>query len=223
PLYLQMFDVTNNAYLIGSFQCSANTGTSSAVFAINPGSLSYQLRFVYSIPLNDIIALVETNNNTVIQAFTNFSQFNTWTYAIDEISILPRTIPTATSSSLGIVEPDNSTITISSGIISVPTATTSKLGIVRPDNSTVTISGGVISVPTATTSSLGIVEPDNSTVTVSNGIVSAINIINYITNWNFEGNSIIGWTTYANIAQSTPTDGITGYSNITFAINNITP
>src|SRR5208337_4680437 len=113
------------------------------------------------------------------------------------ISILPRTVPTATTSTLGIVKPDNSTVIISSG--------------------------GIISVPTATTSTLGIVRPDNSTVKISNGIVSAINIINYITNWNFEGNSTIGWTTYANIAQSTPTDGITGYSNITFAINNITP
>ena len=89
PLSLQMFDVTNNVYLVGSFSCLSDTGTNSAIFITSPNSLSYQLRFVYSIPSIDVVALAETNGNTVIQAFTNFSQLNTWTYAIDEISILP--------------------------------------------------------------------------------------------------------------------------------------
>lgn len=51
----------------------------------------------------------------------------------------------ATSSNLGIVQTDGSTISASSGTISCTTATTSQLGCVKPDGSTITISGGVIS------------------------------------------------------------------------------
>jgi len=55
------------------------------------------------------------------------------------------TLPTATSSTLGGVKPDGTTITNSSGAISCTTATTSQLGCVKPDGSSITISGGVIS------------------------------------------------------------------------------
>ena len=44
----------------------------------------------------------------------------------------------------GELEPDNSTITASAGVISATTATTSQLGVVKPDGSTITIAGGVI-------------------------------------------------------------------------------
>jgi hypothetical protein len=57
---------------------------------------------------------------------------------------------------------------------SLPTATTSIFGIVKPDGSTVTISTGVISVPTATTSILGLVKPDGSTISISGGVITAI-------------------------------------------------
>jgi len=53
--------------------------------------------------------------------------------------------PTSTASVLGLVKPDATTITISSGILTAATATSSTLGVVKPDNSTITISAGVIS------------------------------------------------------------------------------
>jgi hypothetical protein len=80
---------------------------------------------------------------------------------------------TATTSQLGVVKPDGSTIDVASGVISVPTATTSALGLVKPDGSTIDVTAGVISVPTATTSALGIVKPDGSTITISSGVISA--------------------------------------------------
>jgi hypothetical protein len=54
-------------------------------------------------------------------------------------------VPAATSAAAGIVKPDGTTITVSSGTISVPTATSAALGLVKPDGSTITVSGGTIS------------------------------------------------------------------------------
>jgi hypothetical protein len=67
----------------------------------------------------------------------------------------PYSLPTASSSVLGGVKVDGSTITISNGVISasqsssyiLPTASASTLGGVKVDGSTILISNGVISVP----------------------------------------------------------------------------
>jgi hypothetical protein len=64
---------------------------------------------------------------------------------------------------------------------SLPTATTSILGGVRVDGSTITIAGGVISaatgssytLPTATTSVLGGVKVDGSSIVINSGIISS--------------------------------------------------
>jgi len=53
--------------------------------------------------------------------------------------------PAATTSALGVVKTDGSTISNSAGLISCTTSTTSQLGCVKPDGTTITISGGVIS------------------------------------------------------------------------------
>jgi hypothetical protein len=56
----------------------------------------------------------------------------------------------ATSSYLGTVRPDGTTISInSSGTISAVTATSSVTGIVRPDGTSIAISGGSISIATS--------------------------------------------------------------------------
>jgi hypothetical protein len=65
---------------------------------------------------------------------------------------------------------------------SLPTATTSVLGGVKVDGTTVTITGGVISaatgssytLPTATTSVLGGVKVDGTTITIASGVISAV-------------------------------------------------
>lgn len=57
----------------------------------------------------------------------------------------PANLPIATSSSLGVVQTDGSTLSISGGgLLSCTTATTAQIGCVKPDGSTITISAGVI-------------------------------------------------------------------------------
>ena len=100
-------------------------------------------------------------------------------------------LPMATTTVLGGVKVDGSTITINgSGVImanytayTLPTATTTVLGGVKVDGSTITINGsGVISstggsvytLPTATTSVLGGVKIDGSTITINgSGVISS--------------------------------------------------
>jgi hypothetical protein len=109
-------------------------------------------------------------------------------------------LPIATTSVLGGVKVDGSTITInpSTGVISgantyvLPTATTSVLGGVKVDGSTITInpSTGVISgantyvLPIATTSVLGGVKQGNNTSINASGIIS-VDLSSY------NGNAII--------------------------------
>ena len=61
-------------------------------------------------------------------------------------------------------------------LYTLPTATTSVLGGVKVDGSSITISNGVISsvytLPTATTSVLGGIKVDGSSITISNGVIS---------------------------------------------------
>ena len=93
---------------------------------------------------------------------------------------------TATTSIIGGVKPDGTTITINNGVISaasaytLPTATTSTLGGVKVDGTSITINNGVISgantysLPVATTSVLGGVKVDGTSITINgSGVISA--------------------------------------------------
>ncbi|HEG8097786.1 TPA: hypothetical protein SFZ43_000088 [Campylobacter jejuni] len=68
---------------------------------------------------------------------------------------------------------------------SIGLATSTTPGIVRPDNSTIIVNNGVlsanVSVSPATGSSMGIVQPDNKTTTVVNGIISVKDAANKLT------------------------------------------
>ncbi len=88
---------------------------------------------------------------------------------------------TATTSSLGVVKPDGTTINVSSGVISAPTATSSVLGLVKPDGTSITNTAGVISVATATTSVAGLVKPDGSSITISGGVITAASAVTSLT------------------------------------------
>jgi hypothetical protein len=95
-------------------------------------------------------------------------------------------LPTASTSILGGVKVDGSTISITNGVISatgstyvLPTASDTQLGGVKVDNSSITISNGVISsnaiLPTASTSILGGVRIDGSTITINGaGVISSV-------------------------------------------------
>ena len=95
-------------------------------------------------------------------------------------------LPTASTSILGGVKVDGSTISITNGVISatgstyvLPTASDTQLGGVKVDNSSITINNGVISsnavLPTASTSILGGVRIDGSTITINGaGVISSV-------------------------------------------------
>ena len=66
--------------------------------------------------------------------------------------------------------------TLKNGISSnVSVATSSSNGIVRPDNQTTEVSNGVMKAKTATSGQTGVVRPDNSTITVDNSGVLRVN------------------------------------------------
>ena len=85
---------------------------------------------------------------------------------------------TATTSTVGVVKPDGSTITIDTNGVLTATAqmpgvaTTSTVGVVKPDGSTIKIdSNGVLTATAkmpgvATTTNVGVVKPDGTTITV---------------------------------------------------------
>ena len=96
--------------------------------------------------------------------------------------VTPYVLPTASTSTIGGVTVDGSSITvngsgvISTSVYSLPTASTSTIGGVKVDGTTVTISNGIISaasaysLPIATTGSIGGVKVDGTTITVNGSV-----------------------------------------------------
>ena len=77
-------------------------------------------------------------------------------------------VSVATSSSNGIVRPDNQTTEVSNGVMKAKTATSGQTGVVRPDNSTITVdSSGVLRV---NRSALGI--PSTPSEVIANKFVN---------------------------------------------------
>lgn len=56
----------------------------------------------------------------------------------------------------------------------LPLATSSTVGVVKPDGTIITVSAGAITVPKASNSVFGVVEVDNTTITASAGVISAV-------------------------------------------------
>lgn len=103
-------------------------------------------------------------------------------------TLISNAVPsTATSTTLGVVKPDNDSITIDSNGVLTATAqmpgvaTTTNVGVVKPDGNTITVdSNGTLTATAqmpgvATTSSVGVVQPDGRTITITtDGVISAI-------------------------------------------------
>jgi hypothetical protein len=85
----------------------------------------------------------------------------------------------ATAASVGMVRPDNTSISVTSGVLSLipggsfTPATSSNLGAVRPDNTSIVVTSGVISASIANTNVLGLVRPDGTSILVTSGVISA--------------------------------------------------
>lgn len=93
---------------------------------------------------------------------------------------------TATTTNVGVVKPDGSTITVDSNGTLTATAqmpgvaTTTNVGVVKPDGNTITVDGDGTLTATAqmpgvaTNTTVGVVKPDNDTIKIdSNGTISA--------------------------------------------------
>lgn len=79
-------------------------------------------------------------------------------------------LTTATSSFVGVVRVDNTTLLVdANGTISAQTASSSVLGLVKPDGTSVLVTGGVISVATPDGTSIDISGRTISIATSSNG------------------------------------------------------
>jgi len=81
----------------------------------------------------------------------------------------------ATSSFLGAVIVDGETILAdTAGVISVPTGTSSRVGLIQADGTSILVTDGVITanISTATSSLAGIVRPDGTSILVSSGVIS---------------------------------------------------
>jgi hypothetical protein len=81
----------------------------------------------------------------------------------------------ATSSFLGAVIVDGETILAdTAGVISVPTGTSSRVGLLQADGTSILVTDGVITanISTATSSLAGIVRPDGTSILVNGGIIS---------------------------------------------------
>jgi len=121
------------------------------------------------------------------------------------------TLPTSSTSVLGGVKVDGTTITITNGVItstggySLPTASTSTLGGVKIDGSTITLNGSnqlvatAYTLPTASNSVLGGVKVDGTTITINgSGVISGANTYTLPT----AGTSTLGGVTVAAVGTS---------------------
>ena len=138
---------------------------------------------IYASATNVLSRLAKGVNGQVLTVVAGFPAYS---------DVPVYTLPTASTSTLGGVKVDGSTITISNGIITstggytLPTASTTVLGGVKIDGSTITLNGSsqlvatAYSLPTATvgtinTGTLGGVKVDGTTITITNGVISGAN------------------------------------------------
>jgi hypothetical protein len=130
---------------------------------------------LYANGANAIAGLATANNGTLITSGSGVPSISSTLPSAVQGNIT--STGTLTSGSTGAGYTLNVGVSTVTGTVpnaNLTTATSSTLGISRPDNSSITVSAGVLTTPTATSSALGIVKPDNSTITISGGTLTAI-------------------------------------------------
>ena len=136
-------------------------------------------------------ALPNGTTATTQTAGDNSTKLATTTYVATAVTNGAYTLPAATSSTLGGVKPDGSTLTNTSGALSVTYGTT--IGTAAQGNDSritgaaqctagttgsdcLTLSSGLVpaaNLPTATTIAQGAVRPDGTTITIAGGVISS--------------------------------------------------
>ena len=173
--------------------CNQSTTTASVRVAVRPAAQSiapkhYILYDAYvnssdTLNLTLGLSLGPLDIVSVSSSQTSVSALLSGSELVIDATTVASVYNIATAASVGMVRPDNTSISVTSGILSLipggsfTAATTSNLGAVRPDNTSLVVTSGIISASIANASVLGIVKPDGTSILVTSGVISAnINI-----------------------------------------------
>ena len=188
--------------------CNTGATTGTCRIAVRPSGISSTARtfivFDTSIDPNDSLLLtigLSLATTDVIGVWASTSSF-AFTISGSEVVIDTTNVASvyniATTSTVGMIRPDNTSIGVNNGVLSLipggsfTLATSSNFGAVRPDNTSILITSGVISaniqpLPIASTSTQGISRPDNSSIVVNSGVLSLGSSIT--ANWTIQQSS----------------------------------
>ena len=221
----------NNGVISGSNQYTLPIATTSALGGVKPDGTT--------ITINPSTGVISGANTYTLPTATTTVKGGVIIPAVATSGITNTSgtigLATASTSQLGGVKVDGSTITINgSGVISgaqlytLPTATTTVLGgvtIPATANSGLTNTAGAIRLATATTNQLGGVKVDGVTITINGSGVIAANITGAIV---FQG----GWSaatntpTLSNASSAYNTNGfefvVTAAGTVNFGLGNVT-
>lgn len=172
--------------------CNTGATTGTCRVAIRPSGITSTTKtfIIYDTSIDPYDSLYLTiglslATTDVVGVFASTSSF-AFTISGSEVNIDATNVASvyniATTSSVGMIRPDNTSIAVNNGVLSLipggsfTQATSSNFGAVRPDNTSILITSGVISanvpIPIATLSTQGISRPNNSSIVVNSGVLS---------------------------------------------------
>ena len=171
--------------------CNQGATTSTVRVAVRPAGITstaktFILFDTYINPNDSLIltlglSLATTDIVSVWSATTSFSFVLSGSEIVVDTTNVQSVYNIATSSTVGMMRPDNTSVGVNNGILSLipggsfTLATSSNFGAVRPDNTSILITSGVISanISVASSSIAGIVRPDGTSILVTSGVISA--------------------------------------------------
>lgn len=196
--------------------CNTGATTGTCRIAVRPAGITSTTKtfIVYDTSIQPYDSLLLTIGlslapTDIIGVFASTSSF-AFTISGSEVVIDTTNVASvyniATTSSVGMIRPDNTSIAVNNGVLSLipggsfTLATSSNFGAVRPDNTSILITSGVISANVsvdgtsvlvtsglisaniANASAAGIVRPNGTSILVTSGVVSVnFNVAPYAT------------------------------------------
>jgi hypothetical protein len=187
-----LYTVPSGFMALGSVLSICNQGatTGTCKVAVRPAGISstaktFLLYDTYINPNDTLmltlgLSLATTDIIGVWASTTSFSFVLSGSEVVVDTTNVQSVYNIATSSSVGMVRTDNTSITVYNGVLTVIPggtlipATSSTLGAVRPDNTSILITSGVISanIQIATSSVIGTVRADGTSILINAGVLS---------------------------------------------------
>ena len=170
--------------------CNQGATTSTVRVAVRPAGITstaktFILFDTYINPNDSLmltlgLSLATTDIISVWSGTSSFSFVLSGSEIVVDTTNVQSVYNIATSSTVGMVRPDNTSVGVNNGILSLipggsfTLATSSNFGAVRPDNTSILITSGVISanISVASSSIAGIVRPDGTSIVVTSGVIS---------------------------------------------------